>query len=93
MYNNDKLSSEVRTVYIPLNHSDGSNPDVPVEEPFPGVFIFRVRQSPLYPSVGHYTVCECPLNNLLYCLVVSSLGPTRWDHLASDEEDESGELP
>jgi len=34
---------------------DGSNPGILVEEPIPGVFIYRMRQSPLYPSTGSYT--------------------------------------
>lgn len=55
VYDIDKLSGEPRSVYIPLNHADGSNPNIHVEEPLPGVFIYRVRQSPLYPSIGHYT--------------------------------------
>ncbi|KAF8316049.1 sulfate permease, partial [Clavulina sp. PMI_390] len=55
IYDNDKLSTTTREVYLPLDHADGSNPDIPVEEPLPGVFIYRPRQSPLYPSVGGYT--------------------------------------
>lgn len=38
-----------------MDHADGSNPSIPVEEPLPGVFIYRPRQSPLYPSVSSYT--------------------------------------
>ena len=41
-------------LYIPLSHSDGSNPGIPVEEPLPGVFIYQVRQSPLYLGIGSY---------------------------------------
>ena len=40
---------------MPLDHSDGSNPGIPVEEPLPGVFIYRVRQSSSYPGIGSYT--------------------------------------
>jgi len=42
-------------VYLPLNHADGSNPDVPVEQPHPGVFIFRFSASFLYPNAVHVT--------------------------------------
>lgn len=42
-------------VYLPLNHTDGSNPDVPVEQPHPGVFIFRFSASFLYPNAVHVT--------------------------------------
>lgn len=55
VYDTDKLSTDTREVYLPLDHADGSNPSVPVEEPSPGVFIYRPRQSPLYASIGSYT--------------------------------------
>ena len=56
VWTNSKFGSDsARTLYIPLDHSDGSNPGIPVEEPLPGVFIYRVRQSPLYPGIGSYT--------------------------------------
>ena len=55
VYDTDKLSTETREVYLPLDHADGSNPSIPVEEPLPGVFIYRPRQSPLYPSISSYT--------------------------------------
>jgi sodium-independent sulfate anion transporter 11 len=55
VYDTDKLSTETREIYLPLDHADGSNPSIPVEEPLPGVFIYRPRQSPLYPSVPSYT--------------------------------------
>jgi len=55
IYDTDKLSTETREVYLPLDHADGSNPSIPVEEPLPGVFIYRPRESPLYPSISSYT--------------------------------------
>ena len=42
-------------VYLPLDHADGSNPAIPVEEPHPGVFIFRFSASFLYPNAVHVT--------------------------------------
>jgi len=47
--------TDPRNVYIPVEHSDGSNPNIPVEQPIPGVFIFRVKESILYPNANHYT--------------------------------------
>ncbi|KAF8342606.1 sulfate permease [Cantharellus anzutake] len=53
--NSKFVTNTSRRVYVPLDHADGSNPGIPVEEPIPGVFVYRPRQSPLYPSVGCYT--------------------------------------
>jgi sodium-independent sulfate anion transporter 11 len=47
--------ADPRNVFVPLNHNDGSNPRIPVEAPIPGVFIYRVKESVLYPNVNHYT--------------------------------------
>lgn len=42
-------------VYLPLENSQGTNPDIPVEEPSPGVFVFRFSSSFLYPNAVHVT--------------------------------------
>ncbi|KAL7008944.1 hypothetical protein EMMF5_001691 [Cystobasidiomycetes sp. EMM_F5] len=42
-------------VYLPLDRADGSNPAVPVEQPHPGIFIFRFASSFLYPNATHAT--------------------------------------
>ena len=42
-------------VYLPLDREDGTNPDIPVEQPKPGVFIFRFASSFLYPNATHAT--------------------------------------
>lgn len=44
-----------RAVYLPFDHADGSNPLAPIEEPAPGVFIFRLSTSLLYPNAVHVT--------------------------------------
>lgn len=43
------------SVYLPLNRRDGTNPAIPVEEPYPGVFVFRFSSSFLYPNAVHTT--------------------------------------
>lgn len=45
----------LENVYLPLERGDGTNPAVPVEEPHPGVFIFRFSASFLYPNAVHVT--------------------------------------
>ena len=37
--NNPDLTA--RNVFLPINHSDGSNPEIKVEAPYPGIFIYR----------------------------------------------------
>ncbi|KAF4635563.1 hypothetical protein G7Y89_g2537 [Cudoniella acicularis] len=43
-----------RNVFLPLDHGDGSNPDVEVVEPYPGIFIFRFSEGFNYPNANHY---------------------------------------
>ena len=42
-------------VYLPMSRADGSNPAIPVVEPYPGIFIFRFSASFLYPNAVHVT--------------------------------------
>ncbi|KAL4877134.1 sulfate transporter family-domain-containing protein [Aspergillus karnatakaensis] len=44
-----------RSIFLPLNHADGSNPEIEVEQPFPGIFIYRFSEGFNYPNANHYT--------------------------------------
>lgn len=46
--------SEHRNAFLPINHRDGSNPTIGVEDPYPGVFIFRFSDSFVYPNCNRY---------------------------------------
>ena len=48
---NDRLS---RNIFLPLSHNDGSNPEVDVESPYPGIFIYRFSEGFNYPNANHY---------------------------------------
>lgn len=48
------VSGPAREVFLPLDRHDGSNPDVKVESPYPGVFIYRFSEGFNYPNSGHY---------------------------------------
>ena len=48
---NEKLS---RNIFLPLTHGDGSNPEVDVESPYPGIFIYRFSEGFNYPNANHY---------------------------------------
>ncbi|KAJ5586769.1 uncharacterized protein N7459_002534 [Penicillium hispanicum] len=58
-FDNSKKSSEDedhhRSIFLPINHTDGSNPDIEVEQPFPGIFIYRFSEGFNYPNANHYT--------------------------------------
>lgn len=44
----------VRQVFLPIDHNDGSNPDLAVQRPYPGVFIYRFSEGFNYPNASHY---------------------------------------
>ncbi|CZT47389.1 probable sulfate permease 2 [Rhynchosporium secalis] len=43
-----------RNIFLPLDHGDGSNPDVDVQSPYPGIFIYRFSEGFNYPNANHY---------------------------------------
>jgi len=45
-------TSAARNVYLPLDHGDGSNPDVTVTNPHPGIFIYRFSEGFNYPNAN-----------------------------------------
>ena len=44
----------VRNVFLPIKHTDGSNPQIEVEKPYPGIFIYRFSEGYNYPNANHY---------------------------------------
>jgi solute carrier family 26 (sodium-independent sulfate anion transporter), member 11 len=51
--NNDPDKS-FRNIYLPIEHGDGSNPEVHAEHPYPGIFIYRFSEGYNYPNANHY---------------------------------------
>lgn len=43
-----------RTVFLPFDHGDGSNPEIDVQTPHPGIFIYRFSEGFNYPNANHY---------------------------------------
>lgn len=43
-----------RNLFLPISHTDGSNPEVDVESPYPGIFIYRFSEGFNYPNANHY---------------------------------------
>ena len=46
--------TSTRNIFLPINHNDGSNPEVDVESPYPGIFIYRFSEGFNYPNANHY---------------------------------------
>lgn len=44
-----------RSIFLPTCHTDGSNPDIKMEQPYPGIFIYRFSEGFNYPNANHYT--------------------------------------
>ncbi|KAI0432121.1 sulfate permease [Xylaria sp. FL1042] len=45
-------STNSRSVFLPIDHQDGSNPGVELTSPYPGIFIYRFSELLNYPSVS-----------------------------------------
>jgi len=52
----DNLGSSIptRNIFIPIDHGDGSNPDIEVKSPYDGIFIYRFSEGFNYPNANHY---------------------------------------
>ena len=46
----ETVSDEGRSVFLPLDRKDGSNPKIQLEIPYPGVFIYRLKQGLNYAN-------------------------------------------
>ncbi|KAF5022738.1 hypothetical protein F66182_5201 [Fusarium sp. NRRL 66182] len=44
--------TSARNVFLPLGHCDGSNPDIEVDHPYPGIFIYRFSEGFNYPNAN-----------------------------------------
>jgi solute carrier family 26 (sodium-independent sulfate anion transporter), member 11 len=44
----------MRNIFLPINHNDGSNPDIDIVSPYPGIFIYRFSEGYNYPNANHY---------------------------------------
>ena len=43
-----------RNIFLPIEHNDGSNPQVEVEAPYPGIFMYKFSEGFNYPNANHY---------------------------------------
>ncbi|CAF2060071.1 unnamed protein product [Rotaria magnacalcarata] len=54
LFADDYVHLTTRNIYVPLDHSDGSNPTIIPISPGNGIFIYRLNESFLYPNANHY---------------------------------------
>lgn len=48
-----EADAAARNVFLPIGHDDGSNPLIEIQNPYPGVFIYRFTEGFNYPNAGH----------------------------------------
>ena len=53
-FNSSDPNETVSNVFLPIEHHDGSNPQINVESPYPGIFIYRFSEGFNYPNANHY---------------------------------------
>lgn len=52
--NPTESEDSVRSIFLPLDHHDGSNPQIQLEDPYPGIFVYRFSEGFNYPNANHY---------------------------------------
>ncbi|KKY25323.1 putative sulfate permease [Phaeomoniella chlamydospora] len=50
-YNSERAT---RNIFLPINHNDGTNPEIKITHPYPGVFIYRFSEGFNYPNANPY---------------------------------------
>lgn len=48
----EPVDNVARNIFLPLDHEDGSNPEVEVDNPYPGIFIYRFFEGFNYPNAN-----------------------------------------
>lgn len=56
MSSTDNLTGDAatRNLFLPIDHGDGSNPEIEVQTPVPGIIIYRFSEGFNYPNANHY---------------------------------------
>ena len=52
-FSDSEAALAARNVFLPVGHDDGSNPLIEIQNPYPGVFIYRFSEGFNYPNAGH----------------------------------------
>lgn len=52
--NPNESEDSVRSIFLPIDHHDGSNPQIQLEDPYPGIFLYRFSEGFNYPNANHY---------------------------------------
>ncbi|KAK9364773.1 sulfate transporter family-domain-containing protein [Lipomyces kononenkoae] len=46
-------NTTARSAFLPITHDDGSNPEIDIRQPYPGIFIYRFTEGFNYPNANH----------------------------------------
>ncbi|KAK9235609.1 sulfate transporter family-domain-containing protein [Lipomyces kononenkoae] len=46
-------NTSARSAFLPITHDDGSNPEIDIRQPYPGIFIYRFTEGFNYPNASH----------------------------------------
>jgi sodium-independent sulfate anion transporter 11 len=49
-----ETTNATREAYLPIKHQDGSNPQVEIQEPYPGIFVYRFSEGFTYLNQAQY---------------------------------------
>lgn len=49
-------TGEERSLFRSLDSDDGTNPQIPIESPHPGIFVFRFNTDFIYPNGERHSV-------------------------------------
>ncbi|KXX78741.1 Sulfate permease 2 [Madurella mycetomatis] len=50
---NGSQEARFRNVFLPITHADGSNPEIELDNPYPGIFIYRFSEGFNYTNASH----------------------------------------
>ncbi|KAF4121428.1 solute carrier family 26 (sodium-independent sulfate anion transporter), member 11 [Geosmithia morbida] len=53
-FDDDGVEMSLRPGFLPVEHEDGSNSEIVVENPYPGVFVYRFSEGFNYPNASRY---------------------------------------
>jgi solute carrier family 26 (sodium-independent sulfate anion transporter), member 11 len=54
IYQGKDDDSRSRNYFLPIDRRDGSNPDVPIERPYQGIFIYRFTDGFNFPNANYH---------------------------------------
>ncbi|RCI15469.1 hypothetical protein L249_3412 [Ophiocordyceps polyrhachis-furcata BCC 54312] len=92
----DSVLATERDVFLPLHHEDGSNPELEIESPYPGIFIFRfsgMNYSNASSTLDHMSSIILRNTRRSSPVAFKRPGDRPWNHAGSREQSEDDYRP